>query len=188
MMRQALAGAAVALAMVVSMPSAAFEPLEAPRPAHGTVQTAFAPWNDIEGLVVEVMGRAKKQILLQAYLLTSKPITQALIQAHRRGVQVRVLLDAEQLGKVPASKALMLTEAGIPVWLETNYQNAHNKVVIIDASSPTPVLITGSFNFTWAAAHKNAENVLVVRGDRELAMRYSANWERHQHDAVSFRP
>jgi len=87
MMLQALAGAAAALAMVVSIPSAAFEPLEAPRPAHGTVQAAFAPWNDIEGLVVEVMGRAKKEILLQAYLLTSKPIAQALIQAHRRGVQ-----------------------------------------------------------------------------------------------------
>jgi phosphatidylserine/phosphatidylglycerophosphate/cardiolipin synthase-like enzyme len=129
---QALAGAAAALAMVVSIPSAAFEPLEAPRPAHGTVQAAFAPWNDIEGLVVEVMGRAKKEILLQAYLLTSKPIAQALIQAHRRGVQVRVLLDAEQLGKVPASKALMLTgfRSG---WKPTT------KMRITRSSSLTPV-------------------------------------------------
>lgn len=187
-MRWPALATAAALAMAVSTRSAAFEPLPPPQPLHGTVQAAFAPWNDIESLVVDAIGRAKKQILMQAYLLTSKPVSQALVLAHRRGVQVRVLLDAEQLGKVPASKALMLSEAGIPVWLETAYQNAHNKVVIIDASGATPVVITGSFNFTWAAAHKNAENVLVVRGDRELAMRYGANWERHQRDAAPFRP
>ncbi len=176
------------LAMAVPVANAyAFEPLPRPTPAHGTVQAAFAPWNDIEGLIVDAIGAAKKQVLVQAYLMTSKDMAQALIRAHRRGVEVRVLMDAEQLAKVPASQALVLSDAGIPVWLETGYQNAHNKVVIIDGDSDAPVLITGSFNFTWTAAHKNAENVLVVRGEPQLTARYAANWERHRRDATPYK-
>lgn len=180
--------AVAALALSVSVAAAgAFEPVPAPMPARGTVQAAFAPWNDIEGLIVDAVDAAQKQVLVQAYLLTSKKLTQALIRAHRRGLDVRVLMDAEQQEKVPASKALALADAGIPVRLETGYQNAHNKVIVIDAATTAPVLITGSFNFTLAAAHKNAENVLVVRGDAELASRYAANWQRHQRDATPYK-
>ncbi|HTN67426.1 MAG TPA: phospholipase D family protein [Burkholderiaceae bacterium] len=165
----------------------AFEPLPAPVAARGTIQAAFAPWNDIEGVLVDAIDAAKKQVLVQAYLLTGKKMTQALLRAHQRGVAVRVLMDAEQIEKTPASQALTLAEAGISVWLETGYQNAHNKVIIIDAHTSAPVLITGSFNFTWAAAHKNAENVLVMRDDPELILLYVANWERHQRAAMAYR-
>lgn len=176
------------LVMLVSMaPAHAAEPLPAPLAARGTIQAAFAPWNNIEGLIIDAIDAAKQQVLVQAYLLTSKNVAQALIRAHRRRVAVQVLMDAEQLDKVPASQALTLAEAGIPVALETDFQNAHNKVVIIDGGSNAPVLITGSFNFTWAAAHKNAENVLVVRGNPELTALYVANWERHQRAAIAYR-
>jgi hypothetical protein len=60
-------------------------------PAQGTLQAAFAPGDDIEVLLLSALGAARRQILVQAYLLTSKPLTQALIAAHRRGVDVRVL-------------------------------------------------------------------------------------------------
>lgn len=187
MRKRTAGGAIIALALLTSIfPAWAFEPLPAPLPARGTVQAAFAPWNDIEGLITAAIGDAKQQVLVQAYLLTSKEMTQALIHAQHRGVDVRVLMDAGQLDKVPASQALTLAAAGIPVWLETGYQNAHNKIVIIDSSSAAPVLITGSFNFTWSAAHKNAENVLVVRGDSRLASLYRANWERHRQDATAY--
>lgn len=165
----------------------AFQSLPPELPAQGTIQAAFAPWNDVEKLVVTELDGAKKQILVQAYLLTSKPITLALISAHNRQVDVRVLMDATQLGKVPASKGLALVTAGIPVWLETDYQNAHNKVIIIDAGSAAPVLMTGSYNFTWAAAHQNAENLLVIRNNPDLTLQYVKNWERHQQHATSYR-
>jgi len=64
-------------------------------------------------------------VLVQAYLLTSKSIAQALIAAQRRGVDVRILADAEQQAKVESSMISILA-AGIPVWLETKYQSAHN--------------------------------------------------------------
>jgi phosphatidylserine/phosphatidylglycerophosphate/cardiolipin synthase-like enzyme len=157
--------------------------LLSPFPAEGTLQTAFAPWDDIEDLIVDAIGMARKQVLVQAYLLTSKKITRSLIDARRRDVDVEVLLDAKQLVKARSSKATELRAGGIPIWLETSYENAHNKVIVIDAGTRDAAVITGSYNFTWTAQHKNAENVLIARSNPSLAARYAMNWEWHRRQA-----
>lgn len=178
--------AILALAQVWGAPLAAAEapPVLA---ARGTMQAAFAPWDNLEELVCDAITNAHRQILVQAYLLTSRKIGAALVEAHRRGVEVRVLLDAGQLDKA-VSMAPQLDAAGIPVWLETKYQNAHNKVMVIDAGRPDSAVVTGSFNFTWTAQHKNAENLLIVRNDPALAARYALNWERHHAEASVYKP
>jgi phosphatidylserine/phosphatidylglycerophosphate/cardiolipin synthase-like enzyme len=158
-----------------------------PIAAQGTLQAAFAPWDDAEGLIVEAIDNARQQVLVQAYLLTSKKIAAPLIAAHRRGIDVRVLVDAEQLAKGESSRVPDLVAAGVPVWIETRYQNAHDKIIVIDANTHEATVITGSFNFTWAAQHKNAENILIARNNPALASRYAANWERHQHDSLPYK-
>lgn len=157
-----------------------------PLPAQGVLQAAFAPWDDIEALLEESVAAARERILVQAYLFTSRKMASALMAAHRRGVAVEVLVDARQLEQVPSSVAPSLAKAGIPVWIETQYQNAHNKVMIIDPGTPSATVITGSFNFTWTAQHRNAENVLIARQNPPLAARYAANWERHRRAAVPY--
>ncbi|HEY8101177.1 MAG TPA: phospholipase D family protein [Burkholderiaceae bacterium] len=181
---------AVISCLIVATQAYSFDSISSrsqPIVAQGTLQAAFAPWDDVESLIIESIDSAKKQILVQAYLLTSKKIANALIAAHRRAVDVRVLVDAEQFVKGESSKVPELTNAGIPVWLETKYQNAHNKVIVIDATTADAVVITGSFNFTWAAQHKNAENILIARSNPTLASRYALNWERHQRDSSPYK-
>lgn len=156
--------------------------------AQGTVQAAFAPWDDIDTLLIDSLAQARQQVLVQAYLLTSKKISAALIAAKRRGLDVQVLLDARQLERVSSSSAPGLAGAGVTVWVEHDFQNAHNKVVILDPALPTATVITGSFNFTWTAQHRNAENVLIVRGNPLLARRYAENWERHRRQAKAYKP
>ncbi len=151
--------------------------------AQGTIQSAFAPWDDIEALIVSQLDGARRQILVQAYLLTSRPITDALVAARKRGIDVRVLMDGGQLDKNANDRLRQLRGAGIPVWLETAYRSAHNKVIVIDASLASATVITGSYNFTWSAQHKNAENILVLGKNPPLAARYAANWQRHRQDA-----
>lgn len=180
--------AAILVATLAGQPARAFDPTSVPLAAQGTVQAAFAPWDNIEGLVTGAIEEASKQVLVQAYLFSSKPIAGALIRASQRGVQVRVLADAEQHAKLESSKLGMLAKAGVPVWLETAYQAAHNKIIVIDAGTRHPVVITGSYNFTWAAQHKNAENVLILRDSPALAGQYALNWERHRQDASPFTP
>ena len=165
----------------------AFDPARAPIIAQGTLQAAFAPWDNVESVITDAIDNAQKQVLVQAYLLTNKKITATLIAAHRRGVDVQVLADAQQHARTESSRLSELAAAGVTVGLETNYQNAHNKVIVIDAATPDATLITGSFNFTWTAQHKNAENILVVRQNPSLVSHYLLNWQRHRQDASPYK-
>lgn len=155
-------------------------------PAQGTIQLAFTPWDDAESLLIGTVDRARQQILMQAYVLTSQKIAASLVAAKMRGVDVRVLADASQHAQTPSSLLDMLVRAGIPVWLETKYRSAHNKVIVIDANDVDPAVISGSFNFTWSAQHRNAENLLLMRGNPALVSQYVRNWERHWRDATIY--
>lgn len=156
-------------------------------PAQASIQAAFAPWDDIEGIIKDCIDQAERQVLVQAYLLSNKKISAALVSAKRRGLDVRILADATKHAELPSSRLGVLASEGIKVWLETDYENAHNKVIVIDAATPQAIVITRSFNFTCTAQHRNAENILVVRNHRALAARYEMNWLRHQTNAVSFK-
>lgn len=176
------------LAIALATPQAlAFDTAPRALPVQGTVEVAFAPWDDVESIIIQVVEDAHSQVLVQAYLMTSKKIAQALITAHERGIDVRVLADQTQ-SRIASAKLGMLEAAGVPVWLETKYENAHNKVIIVDASTPDATIVTGSFNFTWNAQHRNAENILVLRRNPEVAARYALNWERHRLDAAVYHP
>jgi phosphatidylserine/phosphatidylglycerophosphate/cardiolipin synthase-like enzyme len=47
----------------------------------------------------------------------------------------------------------------------------HSKIIIIDPFT-NPVIITGSHNFSISASAKNDENMLIIKGNKELAERY----------------
>jgi phosphatidylserine/phosphatidylglycerophosphate/cardiolipin synthase-like enzyme len=53
-----------------------------------TVEVCFTPGEDCTAKIVQVIGQAKTSILVQAYSFTSAPIARALLEAHKRGVQV----------------------------------------------------------------------------------------------------
>ncbi|MTK63182.1 MAG: phospholipase D family protein [Methanobacterium sp.] len=128
---------------------------------------------DCEGLAVEEIGAARKTVLVQAYSFTSPAIAKALVEAAKRGVDVRVILDKSQRSE-KYSGATFLRNAGIPTVIDDKPAIAHNKVMIID----NQVVITGSFNYTKSAQERNAENLLVLRGDLQLVQAYTENWRR----------
>jgi phosphatidylserine/phosphatidylglycerophosphate/cardiolipin synthase-like enzyme len=174
--------------LLLSSATSAFDRAFGPLAAEGSLQAAFSPWDDIEGLIVECLAGARQQVLVQAYVITSRRIVGSLIAAKNRGLDVRVLADARQHAATITSRLADLAAAGIPVWTESKYQNAHNKLILIDPARPGATVITGSFNFTWSAQKSNAENVLVARDNPRLAARYLMNWERHLSDAQPFSP
>jgi phosphatidylserine/phosphatidylglycerophosphate/cardiolipin synthase-like enzyme len=155
-------------------------------PASGTVQVLFTPWDDAEGALLREIGAAKQSIHGQAFLITSRNIARALTEAHDRGVRVSLLADREMVAKGDNSQVPKLHAAGIAVRLETRYAAAHNKILLIDAEGERPVMITGSYNFTFSAQARNAENLLILRGNRALARTYLANWRRHRDEAMAF--
>ena len=101
------------------------------------------------------------------------PIAKALIEAHRRGVAVKAILD-KSANAQHYSAATFLEHMGVPVWIDSQHAIAHNKVMVIDNAT----VITGSFNFTKAAEEHNAENLLIIH-DPALAAHYVENWNKH---------
>ena len=159
----------------------AFQPAPAVAPfaAAGTVQYAFTGDDHADAMIIAAIDTAQRQVLVQAYSFTHRRIAEALIRARSRGVEVGVIADHEQTRVNPATLR-ELARAGVPLLLDAQHAAAHNKAVIIDAGSADCAVVTGSFNFTYAAQHRNAENALVLRGNPPLCDAYLNNWRRHQ--------
>jgi phosphatidylserine/phosphatidylglycerophosphate/cardiolipin synthase-like enzyme len=153
--------------------------------ATGTIEYAFTPGADAAGLIIRRIDAARLQILVQAFTFTHRDIADALIRAHRRGVDVQILADQEQTDVIESAAMRSLIEAGVPVFTDAEHSAAHNKVVVIDHAGECPALITGSFNFTFAAQNRNAENVLVLLGNRELAHAFHRNWQAHREHSLA---
>ncbi len=145
------------------------------------VQVFFSPRGGCTEAVVSTISQARSEILVQAYSFTSAPIAKALVDAHKRGVHVQIILDRSQR-KERYSSADFTAHAGIPTYIDAAHSIAHNKVMVIDKV----VVITGSFNFTKAAEGNNAENLLVIRS-KDMAKVYSGNWEEHKEHSESYR-
>jgi len=141
---------------------------------HAPVEVYFSPNDGGTAAIVREIGRARSEIIVQAYSFTSAPIAEALLKAHKRGLKVAVILDKSQRTQ-KYSSVTFLTNARIPTYIDARHAIAHNKIIIIDRS----IVITGSFNFTKAAEEKNAENLLIIHS-KELAKPYLENWRRHR--------
>lgn len=145
-----------------------------------TITVAFTPGEDADGLIIGTIAEARRQIVVQAFSFTHDGIAHALIAAHRRGVEVRLIADRGQTDKMRREQISAIAAAGIPVWLDGEHASAHDKVMVIDADdAKAAAVITGSYNFTKAAQYRNGENVMVLRGNAALAQTYRANWQRH---------
>jgi phosphatidylserine/phosphatidylglycerophosphate/cardiolipin synthase-like enzyme len=107
-----------------------------------------------------------------AYSFTSKPISLALLDAHKRGIDVRVVVDKLN-ATARYTLATFLANQGVPVRVDYRYAIMHDKFIVVDGQE----VETGSFNYTAGAEDRNAENVLVLH-DPAMAQHYGREWER----------
>jgi phosphatidylserine/phosphatidylglycerophosphate/cardiolipin synthase-like enzyme len=171
-----------------AMPARAFQ-VPAESATATDIQIFFTPGDDAAGNIIKAIDNARQQVLVQAFSFTHAGIAKALVAAHRRGVEVRLIANLDQTRKIRNSQIAAIAGAGVSVALDGEHTGAHNKVMVIDAGSANiadTVVITGSYNFTNAAQYRNAENVLLIRGNRHLAQAYQRNWQRHQQHAKPF--
>ena len=126
---------------------------------------------------------ARQSIRLAGYSFTSTDVVRALIAAHRRGVDVRVVVDQRgNAGKSSRAALNMLAGAGIPTRTVSAYAIHHDKYIVIDAAT----VETGSFNYTAAAAKRNSENALQVSACPALAARYLEHWQSRWRQGVEW--
>lgn len=142
-------------------------------PANQSVEAAFSPSEGGEVLVLKVIRSSQRSIRLAAYSFTSPPVVQALMDAKRRGVDVRVLVDNKgNKGKANIAALNLLANAGVPTRLISTYTIHHDKYIVSDERH----VQNGSFNYSKAAAKSNSENVLVVWNNPQLAASFAEHW------------
>ena len=157
-----------------------------PLPAGAGYDLGFSPASGSASALVVVLraiDSAHSSIVVVAYSFTSKPIATALLAAHRRGVKVAVVADRGQNAK-SYSAVWFLANQGVPVRLNDRYEATHDKFMVVDGMH----VETGSFNYSSAAANRNAENALVLWNVKPLADRYGAEWARLWQEGVELKP
>lgn len=116
--------------------------------------------------IVSIVDSSQKYVYMPAFLLTHKELADSLINAHKRGVAVKVILDATST-HVGASKMKILRQNGIPVKTENFAGKLHSKSLIIDDL----YTIIGSMNFSKSGETDNDENLIIVK-NKEIAIFY----------------
>lgn len=135
-----------------------------------------------EKLLVGVINGTKSTLDIAIYSLTNKDIVSAILDAKKRGVEVRVITDKQEASTKAQSESLkQLKTAGIPIKENSHKGLMHLKVTVADKS----VFTTGSFNYSAAAATINDE-VLVVVHDVKTAQEWSAEFDKMWNDKANF--
>ena len=124
----------------------------------------FSPRGGCEDEIIRWIDRANKSIHILIYSFTLDSIGDALIRAHKRGVEVKVVFEEDQITRY--SEYQRLKAAGIDVRNDTNPRLMHDKVMIIDGI----IVITGSYNYSRSAEEYNNENLIVILSDRVASM------------------
>lgn len=138
--------------------------------------------NGIDNHVVPLLDAATQSIDLTSFDLNLPSVLDALVKAHQRGVQVRVVYDGRNgetqldADKSPTGEAVdavaMLQDAGI-LLVNGGRSNGlmHDKMIIIDGKA----LVVGSWNMSYNDTYRNNNNLLVVT-DPTLIANYQAKF------------
>lgn len=146
------------------------QPAEAQQPPRSEVY--FSPDDPCAQRIAQLFHRAQRQADVCVFTITDDSISEAILAAHRRGVQLRILTDdtkSEDLG----SDIARFEQAGIAVRLDRSPYHMHHKFAVFDGA----LLLTGSYNWTRGAAQFNEENFLLS-SDPRLCQAYRERFER----------
>jgi phosphatidylserine/phosphatidylglycerophosphate/cardiolipin synthase-like enzyme len=119
-----------------------------------------------------LIARERKSILVAAYMLTDKRISDWLCEAHNRGVRVEVVTDLGCL-RERSNKLGNLYECNIPVFIYMPEKKGiksslmHNKFILFESNIYKKKIVwTGSANLTRSAFDEvHHENVVILDDD-----------------------
>lgn len=118
--------------------------------------------NDPKTLLLQAINEANDRLDIAIYNFEDKEIAQAVLNANNRGVNVRVITDANKAEK--DSRAAILDEFSqnqIDVKINTS-RKMHLKMAIIDEK----LIVTGSYNYTEASANENLEQLITLSNEK----------------------
>lgn len=135
----------------------------------------FAEEMSIERVLLDAITGSRASIHVAAYRLTNLRLAQALADAHRRGLDVRAVLDSAKYEANPAL-AQLFSEHGVPHRPLAGRlgppTKMHHKFAIFDGRMVT----TGSYNWTDESEEQNFDDLIILR-EEALVARYRTAFE-----------
>ncbi len=140
------------------------------------VSVFFSPQDKIiTNQLIPLIDKAKNSIDISIFCLTHKKLKDALINAHRRGVKIRIINDATNASN-KHSIHHDLRNSGIAVKTENYAGKNHSKIMIID----DVYSVIGSMNFTSSGENYNDENAVVIKNSslaKEMTKSFDVTWK-----------
>jgi phosphatidylserine/phosphatidylglycerophosphate/cardiolipin synthase-like enzyme len=136
------------------------------------VEAYFCPQDDCSDKLIKKIDYSSKTLYIAIYSFTHDGISDAVLRAKKRGVDVRVIFDYDQ-SKNQSSDDEKLIEAGVVVARKNGSGYMHNKFTIIDGN----LVATGSFNYSQNADTKNDENLIFIASE-EVAQQFKTDFDK----------
>ena len=123
----------------------------------------------VDGPLVDAIDNAKLSVDVAAYSLSLNSVRFALINAHDRGVTVRMVMESTNMDR---SDPQALIEAGIPIVGDEQQGLMHDKFVVIDKSE----VWLGSMNFTDSGTYDDNNHIIRIHSTK-IAENYTIEFE-----------
>jgi len=123
----------------------------------------------VDAPLVAAIDSARLTVDVAIYSLSLNSIRDALMDAHNRGVQVRMVMESENLDRSDPQK---IKDAGIPILGDRREGLMHDKFVVIDNSE----VWLGSMNFTDSGGYTDNNNLMRIRSVK-MAENYTKEFE-----------
>lgn len=130
----------------------------------------FSPGEDCRRQLLDLLMAARVTIDISVFTISDDLLSDAIVTAHKRGIQVRLITDNDKAHD-QGSDIFKLIGQGIDVRMDNTESHMHHKFAIVDKS----ILVNGSFNWTRSATVYNHENILVT-DESKLVMAYLAEF------------
>ena len=119
--------------------------------------------------LVKAIDAARLSVDVAVYSMSLRSVRDALMRAHDRGVQVRMVMESDNMdGSAPQA----LLEAGIPILGDRREGLMHDKFVVIDRSE----VWLGSMNFTYSGTYEDNNQLIHIRSVK-MAENYTKEFE-----------
>ena len=139
--------------------------------ASGNTEAWFSPGADCPGRIRSFLAQAKSSVDICVFTITDDRLTSAVLEAHGRGVKIRIITDNDKAADL-GSDADRFLEAGIQLRVDRTQFHMHHKFAVADQS----LLLNGSYNWTRGAAESNEEN-FIITDEKKLVAAFSAAFE-----------
>lgn len=131
------------------------------QPASGMADVLFEPRDDCGARLRELVDATSRSLWICVFTITDDRLARPVIEAHRRGVDVRIITDIDKSYDA-GSDIRRFAAAGLPVRWDRVANHMHHKFAVFDGR----LAVTGSYNWTRGAAEMNLENLLVTDDPR----------------------